>query len=287
MAVPWGGGWGNLVNMEQFVAATRKSGVPVLGWMYHDEPSWQLERKLQEQYRECKELDPYHPTFFLPATMRHDSLHRGPAGMTGASDIFCKSGYPWGMNSTHYTLGQTHYYSLQYWTMYTQKIGLVVHEHGLVGGRNLGTWAGNDVYRLSTPQHNRCLVYTGLANGLRYFSWWPGRPQSDLLWNSLIDLKKELDGLAPLLGNPAAIEEDYGERDRVQYALWSVRDKRYLIVANPWVESRTFTYRTPDAGESTRPLSESDKPATVKDGVLSISLEPYDCGLYELTKAGQ
>ena len=289
LAVPWGGGWGSFTNMESFVRATRESGVRVLAWMYHDEPSWRNERKLQEQYRKCKEADPYHPAFFLPATSRMGALQRGPAGIFGASDIYCKSGYPWGMNSTHYTLGQTHYYSLQYWTNYTRDIGSVVRQHRIVGGRNLGTWVGNDRYRLSTPQQNRCLVYTGLANGLRFFSWWPGRPQSDLLWDSLIDLKKELDALAPILGDSQAAELAHGQQGRLEYALWSTGEKHHLIVANPWVETQTFScglLPLPEGKPAAAiPLREGDPIAEVRDGAITLRLEPYDCGTYVVSAA--
>jgi len=285
--IPWGGGWGNFAGTESFVGLPQEHGAKVLAYMYHDEPGLRHEPKLRAQYEQIRKLDPYRPAFFLPGPMDRESEHRGPAGIHGASDIYCKSGYPWGSNSTHYTLGQTHYYSLQAWTDVTRRIGTVVREQCIIGGRNLGTWVGNDRYRLSTPQQNRCLVYTGLANGHRFFSWWPGRPQSDVFWNSLIDLRKEMDKLAPILGDSDLLEEDHGERDHVQYALWSGGGKTYLIVANPWVEARTFTYTFPERQQtpavSVSSISEPAPAPVLRDGQLTLEMEPYDCGVYRVS----
>ena len=161
-----------------------------------------------------------------------------------------------------------------------------MRKHGLAGYFNLQTYNTGESCRQCTPKDNRCQVYLGLVHGMRMFTWFMNRPQSDALWDSFVGLKREMEALTELLGDASAVELDYGENSGVHFSLWQTRGKYCLLLANPSEVPATLSYPVPVNGENApkaaRALFPGDPTPSLSAGRVEVNLGWYGCGAYLL-----
>ena len=288
MCIPWGGGWNRDYDVKKWARSALTSGADVIAYMFHDEPSARAASMIQRQYRDTKSIDPYKPAYFLTGEWPFDAQRWAISGIPDATDIVASSCYPWGCcGSSLYTLGQRRFYDLQQAQFHIRNMGRLIRKHGLTGWLNFATYSAGESVHIGSSKHHRCLVYLGLVHGIRGFSEWGGRAVSDETWDSFIEIKRQLETLAPILGGPSALEEDYGQRNGMHYALWTGDGRSYLIVCNPWPEPRTFEYDLSDLevapAKSVRTLFEGDRAPQLEGGILTAKLGAYDSAVCECT----
>ena len=283
----WAGGWGGTKDIGKVI---ERAGVSSIGYMFRDEPGPGALDLVGKEYRRFKEADPYRLACFLAGAWPLDARRMGMSAMPGVTDLTAASFYPWGCaNVSVYTLGQRRFHNLRVTAHDVSYMGDLLRKFGIAGWMNLPTYSAGESVFIGTARHHRCMVYLGLAHGIRAFSEWGGHPVADELWHGFKVIKEQLEALTPILGDPTAFEEDRGRAGRIHYALWSSKGKYHLIVCNPWPEPNTFKYDLAAAVggplASLRAMFDGDRGPQVKDGQLATQFGPYESAVYECSRA--
>jgi len=279
----WGGGWGGTKDITK---AIERAGVNSIGYMFRDEPGPGALEAVAKEYRRFKEADPYRLACFLAGAWPLDARRVGMSAMPGVTDLAAASFYPWGCaNVSVYTLGQKRFHNLRVTAHDVSYMGDIVRKFGIAGWMNLPTYSAGESVFIGTLRHHRCMVYLGLAHGVRAFSEWGGHPVADELWHGFKVIKEQLEVLTPILGDTTAFEEDRVHAGKIHYALWSSKGRYYLIACNPWPEPNAFRYDLTTAMGaplgSLRAMFDEGRKPEVEDGQLKARFGPYESAIYE------
>ena len=129
------------------------------------------------------------------------------------------------------------------------------------------------------------MTYLNLIHGSRLTYYFIYKPMSNELWESMKPLGKEMREIERLLTDPDAYEVEVGIQDKVNYAMWMVRGRLYLIACNAGsdVEVASLHVANSKHGDVVRARRKFDRrPVRLKNGELKLRLLPYERAVVEL-----
>jgi len=251
----------------------------ILAWNFLDEPDlgWskfsdKKESDLLDLYQEVKAIDPYRPAF-----INWYLFSNNPFGGIDATDIVSVDRYP-----------------LRY-DMLTFKPGFMLdiatEINQAARGKNISTmlflqlrgyW---DMSREPTPLELRWMSYVSFIQGTRILQFFDYRPMSELLWQSMLPLGQELQGLFTFISAPDSRELVVANEGPLAYTVWQNGNEYYLIFANtttkPVAADIDLKELTGKIIKTITPLFETSG-AKQTENILSFSLSPLQCGSYKI-----
>ena len=274
---------GSFPEWRQKIVATierLKDHESILIWYLLDEPeSWWAQTKGQKQEGQlvdlleaAKKADPYRPS---QINWFRWTAGRGGYGSLAATDIGSLDNYPIGkteepMERIAELVAQMN----RDCRSLRQPVAFWVQQYGY-----------DDAVREPTPDEERAMTYLNLIHGSRLTYYFIYKPMSNELWESMKPLGKEMREIERLLTDPDAYEVEVGIQDKVNYAMWMIRGRLYLIACNAGsdVEVASLHVANSRHGDVVRARRMFDRrPVRLKNGELKLRLLPYERAVVEL-----
>jgi hypothetical protein len=251
----------------------------ILFWYLLDEPEgwWfkeggKKESDLLDLYNAAKIADPYRP---VQINWYDWTPGKGGYGSLNATDIGSLDRYPIGKAEN----------AMKAVADIASLMNKDCRERNMPTAFWVQMYGYDDAVREPTPEEERCMSYICICYGMRAIYYFIYKPMYSGLWESMIELGKELKVLEPVLGAPDAWEIAVDAIGDIHFSIWKSGAKIYLITCNGGGDEITvsfdlhkisgFTFRKAIVWFEGREFD-------LEDGKFADTFKPYERHVYEL-----